>query len=79
MRIISSLKRISETNSSSRCRWDKNLAVFSVVISEKKKRSSRSVAMENPSIKSQNCMATLTLIASIVFGSVVQQGWPLLV
>ena len=42
----------------------------------KTKRLSPSIWTENASIQTKNCVAALSIMASIVFGSLVPQVWP---
>ena len=41
-----------------------------------KEKSSLSVGMENASTQTKNCVASLSIMASIVFRSLVVQEWP---
>ena len=42
----------------------------------KEKRLSPSILMDNASIQIKNCIASLSMMSSIVFGALVQQVWP---
>ena len=49
-----------------------------IMMMSEKKGSLPTIWTENESIQTKNCVAALSMMTSIVFGSLVRQVWPLL-